>query len=121
MPRRIPDYPDSFAGWNLVSSYGSIISVIASALFVYILIKSFSDGSREENNNNWRLPQYNTSDKIFINNSPSGESIDFVLTTPIELHAFNVIPLMTIKGGDEDFNGSREDISGRREVKLTQA
>lgn len=118
MPRRIPDYPDSFAGWNLVSSYGSIISVIASALFVYILIKSFSDGSIVVNNNNWGLPLYSTSDKIFINNSPSGESVDFVLSTPIELHAFNVIPLLTNKG---EASEATESTDGRHGGKHTNS
>ena len=37
MPRRISDYADGFTGWNFVSSLGSIISVIATWLFLYIL------------------------------------------------------------------------------------
>lgn len=38
MPRRIPDYPDAFAGWNMISSIGSTISILAAFLFVYIAI-----------------------------------------------------------------------------------
>jgi cytochrome c oxidase subunit 1 len=41
MPRRIPDYPDSYALWNLVSSYGSVLSVISSLYFFYLVIKAF--------------------------------------------------------------------------------
>ena len=37
MPRRIPDYPDAFAGWNMVSSIGSSISMFAALFFVYII------------------------------------------------------------------------------------
>ena len=37
MPRRIPDYPDSFALWNFVSSLGSIISLIATVFFIFII------------------------------------------------------------------------------------
>jgi cytochrome c oxidase subunit 1 len=37
MPRRIPDYPDAFAGWNMVSSIGSSISMFAALYFVYII------------------------------------------------------------------------------------
>jgi len=35
MPRRIPDYPTAFAGWNLISSYGSFITFI-SALYFFV-------------------------------------------------------------------------------------
>ena len=38
MPRRISDYPDAFAGWNLISSFGSIVSVVAAWLFLYIVV-----------------------------------------------------------------------------------
>jgi len=38
MPRRISDYPDSFAPLNLVASVGSMISVAATLLFFYIVL-----------------------------------------------------------------------------------
>lgn len=38
MPRRIPDYPDAFAGWNFFASFGSTISFISLLLFFYIVI-----------------------------------------------------------------------------------
>ena len=34
MPRRIPDYPDAFAGWNYVSSIGSLIAMVSLFLFI---------------------------------------------------------------------------------------
>jgi len=37
MPRRIPDYPDAFAGWNSISSFGSMVSAVSAILFFYIL------------------------------------------------------------------------------------
>lgn len=43
MPRRIPDYPDAFAFWNYVASFGSYISVVGLLLFFYILFCVFSD------------------------------------------------------------------------------
>jgi cytochrome c oxidase subunit 1 len=38
MPRRIPDYPDAFANWNLISSLGAMISFFGTLLFLYIFI-----------------------------------------------------------------------------------
>ncbi len=38
MPRRISDYPDSFATLNLLASVGSMISVAATLLFFYIIL-----------------------------------------------------------------------------------
>jgi len=40
MPRRIPDYPDIFMNWNLVSSYGSLLSFVAFILFIYIFFQA---------------------------------------------------------------------------------
>lgn len=35
MPRRIADYPEFYRGWNLISSFGSYISLIATCIFMY--------------------------------------------------------------------------------------
>jgi cytochrome c oxidase subunit 1 len=37
MPRRIPDYPDAYAEWNLIASYGSYLSAISSVFFFYVV------------------------------------------------------------------------------------
>lgn len=38
MPRRIPDFPDHFAGWNIISSFGSLVSVCSVVLFLYLIM-----------------------------------------------------------------------------------
>lgn len=42
MPRRIPDYPDAYAGWNFVASYGSYLSILSLILFMFLLSNAFS-------------------------------------------------------------------------------
>lgn len=51
MPRRIPDYPDAFAGWNSVSSFGSLISIIATVLFIYIIYDIYVNENIMESTN----------------------------------------------------------------------
>lgn len=38
MPRRIPDYPDEFYGWNWISSIGSMVSVFSVIVFLVVLV-----------------------------------------------------------------------------------
>lgn len=42
MPRRIPDYPDAYAGFNLVASLGSLVTFVGIVLFFFIIKQSFS-------------------------------------------------------------------------------
>ncbi|GAA4522923.1 cytochrome c oxidase subunit I [Chelativorans composti] len=42
MPRRYVDYPDAFADWNRVSSYGSYIAGIAVVVFLFGVIEAFA-------------------------------------------------------------------------------
>lgn len=54
MPRRISDYPDAFAGWNYVASLGSMISVVATLFFFYIVFNMFTVQLRVTKRNPWR-------------------------------------------------------------------
>jgi heme/copper-type cytochrome/quinol oxidase subunit 1 len=48
MPRRIPDYPDSYAGWNAVASWGSFVTTISTLLFFWIIVVTLSSNQRCE-------------------------------------------------------------------------
>lgn len=37
MPRRIPDYPDGYLGWNHIKTYGSILTFLSMLKFIYII------------------------------------------------------------------------------------
>jgi len=50
MPRRIPDYPDAYAYWNLIASIGSYVSVIGALLFFFSLAYSLNQNSKNFNN-----------------------------------------------------------------------
>ena len=41
MPRRYIDYPDAFAGWNMVSSIGSYIGALGAVLFLVVIAEAF--------------------------------------------------------------------------------
>jgi len=50
MPRRYPDYPDAFAGWNFVASIGSYISAASILFFLYIAYRTLTSGERVADN-----------------------------------------------------------------------
>jgi heme/copper-type cytochrome/quinol oxidase subunit 1 len=53
MPRRIPDYPDAFSGWNFVASFGSYISAFSAVLFFYIVYVTLTSGKRINSKTFW--------------------------------------------------------------------
>jgi cytochrome c oxidase subunit I len=41
MPRRIPDYPDGYAGWNTIISLGTIYTFISVLIFLVLASQLF--------------------------------------------------------------------------------
>ena len=76
MPRRIPDYPEAFAGWNMVASVGAYISGISILLFLYILYRVFTSKER-------------------VGENPWGEgatTLEWTVTSPPPFHSYEELP-----------------------------
>jgi cytochrome c oxidase subunit 1 len=93
MPRRISDYPDAYAGWNLISSLGSIISVIATGLFLYIVYVQLVYGT-ETSKFPWLTPEFYT-DILQLNLSRAYPSLEWNLDSPPKPHAFACLPVQS--------------------------
>jgi len=93
MPRRISDYPDAFAGWNIVSSFGSIISVIATLLFLHILYSQLVEGEATSRFP-WLTPEF-YSDLFQVLFNRNYNSLEWTLSSPPKPHAFVSLPIQS--------------------------
>ena len=87
-PRRYPDYPDAYAGWNAVCTWGSMISLFSTFLFLYIVYDIVANGEKITQNNYWAIPLY-----FDINGTTtySARSLEFAISTPPTAHNFSSI------------------------------
>jgi cytochrome c oxidase subunit 1 len=76
MPRRIVDYPDSFAGWNLISSLGSYLSAASVAVFFITVALAFAR-KQKAGDNPW---------------GPGATTLEWTLSSPPPFHQFEVLP-----------------------------
>jgi len=76
MPRRYVDYPDAFAGWNHVSSFGAYISFVGLIIFFVGLIHAFVRKERAADNP-W---------------GAGATTLEWTLSSPPPFHQFNVLP-----------------------------
>jgi cytochrome c oxidase subunit 1 len=94
MPRRISDYPDAFYGWNIVSSYGSIISVVATVVFLTLVYNQLVEG-KDTSRYPWFVPQY-FFDLLQIMLNRIYDSLEWCLNSPPKPHAFVSLPLTSV-------------------------
>uniref|UniRef100_UPI002580A1D4 cytochrome c oxidase subunit I n=1 Tax=Graphium eurous TaxID=157387 RepID=UPI002580A1D4 len=77
MPRRYSDYPDSYLTWNIISSFGSYISLISMMMMMIIIWESMI---------NQRII-------LFSLNMPS--SIEWLQNLPPSEHSYNELPILS--------------------------
>jgi cytochrome c oxidase subunit 1 len=76
MPRRYADYPDAYAGWNYISSLGSMLSVVSLVVFFAAVIHAFMRKKAVEANY-W---------------GEGATTLEWTLSSPPPFHQFNELP-----------------------------
>ncbi|MQY43152.1 cytochrome c oxidase subunit I [Epibacterium sp. SM1969] len=77
MPRRYIDYPEGFAFWNEVSSWGAFLSFASFLLFFGVVIYSLLRGAKVTENNYWN--EY-------------ADTLEWTLPSPPPEHTFEILP-----------------------------
>jgi len=94
MPRRIPDFPDAFLGWNRVSSFGSILSSVSVVVFLALVGIAFSNGPVVQSHDVWENAAFASG--AAVAGSASATGLDWVVASPTPLHAFSALPSATV-------------------------
>jgi cytochrome c oxidase subunit 1 len=79
MPRRIPDYPDVYAGFNYWSSIGSYIAGVGAIWFLIVVAEMFVK-KRKAGNNPW---------------GEGAKTLEWTLPSPPPFHTFEQQPVIT--------------------------
>lgn len=84
MPRRIPDYPDAYTGWNMIASYGSYITLLSTLFFFYVVYISLIN-QKVCLNYPWDFEQIEAKTSL---------TLEWMVTSPPAYHTFEEIPLI---------------------------
>jgi len=91
LPRRYSDFPDAFLGWNIVSSYGSIISLVAVFIFIYVIFRTLTDGVAVSGNY-WHTPQLFD----YISDNSIETSLEWTQNSPPTMHTYMDLPYVVV-------------------------
>lgn len=88
-PRRYNDFPDAYAGFNYISSFGSIISLVAVFIFMYILYRIFTDAI-PVSANYWHSPD------LFdlSTDTTTVTTLEWSQTSPPTFHTYEELPYL---------------------------
>ncbi len=77
MPRRYIDYPEAFAYWNYISSWGAFLSFASFLFFIGVVFYTLTAGKRVTENNYWN--EY-------------ADTLEWTLPSPPPEHTFEQLP-----------------------------
>jgi len=86
MPRRIPDYPIAYAGWNFISSFGSYVSVFSIFVFFLVIYETLT------NMNTCPINPWIFSNSV--NLSKYSYTLEWIVGSPPAFHTFEELPLI---------------------------
>ncbi len=78
MPRRYIDYPDAYAGWNEISSYGAYLTGLATVWFLITALYTAFKGRRVGDN--------------YWNAQPQSMTLEWTISSPPPFHQFEIQP-----------------------------
>ncbi len=77
MPRRYIDYPDQFAYWNQISSYGAFLSFASFLFFIGVLFYTLKYGKKVTQNSYW---------------GEYADTLEWTVSSPPPEHTFETLP-----------------------------
>jgi cytochrome c oxidase subunit 1 len=76
MPRRYPDYPEAFAGWNMISSVGAWFSAASVLVWFLVIYRTFADKQKVADNQ-W---------------GEGATTLEWTVSSPPPFHCFEELP-----------------------------
>jgi len=79
IPRRYSDYPDSFTSWNVISSWGSLISLVSTLFLIFLL---------------WEATVRN---RLILFSQHASTAMDMIQDSPAVEHTYNSYLVLLLK------------------------